>query len=131
MLIRQIGEFQALSATVSSISDEEYVAQKNALSDQLTQVLSLSADDVRRTLIPFSLQAEGIEALDDETIAMLPGVMSKYLVHNRSALTDARFLGFPFHYFYTAVFLLILFVGLCLIYCVRTDAMNKKLDMAD
>ena len=57
--------------------------------------------------------------------------MGLYLIHNRSVLTDTRFLGFPFHYFYTAVFLLILFVGLTWLYCVRTDMFNKKYGIED
>ena len=57
--------------------------------------------------------------------------MGLYLIHNRSVLTDTKFLGFPFHYFYTAVFLLILFVGLCWLYCIRTDMFHKKYGIED
>ncbi|RKX20065.1 MAG: hypothetical protein DRP35_06675 [Candidatus Zixiibacteriota bacterium] len=42
-----------------------------------------------------------------------------------------RFLGFPFHYFYTAVFLLVLFVGLCWIFCFQTDRIYKKLGIEE
>lgn len=61
----------------------------------------------------------------------LPAAMELYLTHNRSGLTDTRFLGFPFHYWYTAQFLLILFIGLCLIYARATDKMNKRLGIED
>ncbi len=56
-------------------------------------------------------------------------IMDKYLVHNQSVLTDTIFLGFPFHYFYTALFLLTLFVLICLIYCYVIDGIMKKYDM--
>lgn len=130
-LLTSIEKFEELSASITSISDEEYIQVKTALSRNLSSSLDLSANDVRRLIIPFGLTSEGIDQLSEESKTSLPGIMNKYLIHNQSVLTDFRFLGFPFHYFYTAVFLLILFVGLCWIYCVRTDAMNKKLEIAD
>jgi putative solute:sodium symporter small subunit len=57
--------------------------------------------------------------------------MEKHLTHNRSVLTDTKFLGFPFHYFYTAVFLLVLFVGLCLVYCRLMDDLSAKYGMEE
>ncbi len=53
-------------------------------------------------------------------------LMNKYLIHNRSVLTDTNFLGFPFHYWYTAEFLLIMFVLLCWTYCFVIDRVYKK-----
>lgn len=129
--LREISEFDAIAASISDIADPEYVQLKNALSRKLSPVLGLDDTDVRTKLVPFSLNPEGMDTLGEETKSILPDVMSKYLIHNRSVLTDFRFLGFPFHYFYTAVFLLVLFVGLCLIYCLRTDAQNRKLNLAD
>ena len=123
--------YRMTSASITSISNEEYILLKTAISNNLSSTLDLSPYDVRRKMIPFGIQSEGVEMITEETKNSLPGVMEKYLIHNQSVLTDLRFLGFPFHYFYTAVFLLILFVGLCWIYCVRTDAMNKKLEIAD
>jgi putative solute:sodium symporter small subunit len=52
--------------------------------------------------------------------------MTKYATHNQSVLTDFAFLGFPFHYFYSGVFLLILFVFLCWLYCIRLERLQKK-----
>jgi putative solute:sodium symporter small subunit len=77
------------------------------------------------------LSAENTGKLTSETINSLPGIMKKYLIHNQSFLTDFKFLGFPFHYFYTAIFLLILFVGLCWLYCVKADSLNAKLGIVD
>lgn len=130
-LLEDIKEFEEVSASISNISNEEYILLKTAISNNLSSALDLSTYDVRRKIIPFGIQSEGVQMMTEETQNNLPGVMEKYLIHNQSVLTDLRFLGFPFHYFYTAVFLLILFVGLCWIYCVKTDAMNKKLEIAD
>ncbi|MFC1670672.1 DUF4212 domain-containing protein, partial [Spirochaetota bacterium] len=49
-----------------------------------------------------------------------------YLIHNRNVLTDIKFLGFPFHYFYTSQLLLIMFVLICLVYCIATDRIHRK-----
>lgn len=67
------------------------------------------------------------DATDYSAVSGLPDAMDLYLVHNRSFLTDTSFLGFPLHYYYTAQFLLILFIVLCLIYARATDKMNKRL----
>jgi len=61
----------------------------------------------------------------------LPAIMSLYLTHNQSVLTDTQFLGFPFHYFYTSVFLLVLFVALCWVYCFIIDRMHSKMGTYD
>ena len=94
-------------------------------------LMKFSNTDVRAKILPLELTSKGMDALQDETIKYLPAIMQKYLVHNQSVLTDFKFLGFPFHYFYTAVFLLILFIGLCLVYCVRIDSLNAKLNLID
>lgn len=130
-LLNKIVEFENISETISSISDENYIAAKSQLTTTLGNTLAISDYDVRKKLIPFALQSSSAGNLNELSVSELPALMSKYLIHNRSVLTDMRFLGFPFHYFYTAVFLLILFVALCWIYCVRTDAMNKKLAIAE
>jgi putative solute:sodium symporter small subunit len=70
-------------------------------------------------------------ARDYTALSGLPDAMKLYLTHNRSVLTDARFLGFPLHYYYTAQFLLILFIVLCLIYAKATDKMNTRLGIED
>ncbi|MBD3267637.1 DUF4212 domain-containing protein, partial [bacterium] len=84
-------------------------------------------DPLRYDLLPYSLLSSPSEKLSDE----LPAIMELYLVHNQSFLTDFRFLGFPFHYWYTAQFLLILFVVLCLIYAYQTDRSNEKYNFPD
>lgn len=83
-------------------------------------------DKIMRDLLPFSLVKVDSETFPEECRAKLPGIMELYLIHNRSFLTDFTFLGFPFHYWYTAQFLLILFVVLCIIYAVRIEKANSK-----
>lgn len=126
-----ISRFEEKRASIENISNPEYIAAKKQLSDELSPVLNLSAIDIRAKILPLELTSKGISELAIESRAKLPEVMKKYMVHNQSVLTDFKFLGFPFHYFYTAVFLLILFVGLCWLYCVLTDRVNAKLDIAD
>ncbi len=130
-LVAKIVEFEEIKAGITNISDETYVKAKQDLSSKLSGKLGLSKLDVRSTILPLELVSANIGALSDETVSSLPSTMEKYLVHNQSFLTDFTLLGFPFHYFYTAVFLLILFVGLCWLYCVRTDLRNRKLGIED
>ncbi len=83
-------------------------------------------DKIMKDLLPASIVKVENSSLSAESKKALPEIMKLYLIHNQSFLTDFQFLGFPFHYWYTAQFLLILFVVLCLIYAVTIDKMNKK-----
>ncbi len=71
----------------------------------------------------------------DETsysgLSGLPEAMSLYHTHNRSFLTDTSLFRFPLHYYYTAQFLLILFIVLCLVYARVTDKLNKRLGIEE
>jgi putative solute:sodium symporter small subunit len=127
----KIRNFETIKASISDISDPDYITAKKDLSLELSPKLGLSQKDVRSKILPLELSADLGVSLTEETTNTLPGIMKKYLVHNQSVLTDFKFLGFPFHYFYTAIFLLILFVGLCWLYCVRTDSLNKRLNIID
>jgi len=126
-----IREFEEKRESIDDLSNPGYIEAKMNLSKELSPVLGLSSSDIRSRILPFELKSAGIGDLTEGSKTKLPVVMKKYLVHNQSFLTDFKFLGFPFHYFYTAVFLLILFVGLCWLYCVLTDRVNAKLDIAD
>ncbi len=88
-------------------------------------------DKIMIDLLPFSLIQMSSTKLNADVRDTLPEIMELYLVHNQSVLTDFNFIGFPFHYWYTAQFLLIMFVVLCLIYAVITDRSNKKFNMDD
>lgn len=126
-----ISEFETLAASITDISDKAYVAKKNELIPLMAELFALNELDVRTKIAPLGLKSELMESLDDSRRNQMVETMGLYLIHNRSVLTDAKFLGFPFHYFYTAVFLLILFVGLCWLYCVRTDMYNKRYGVED
>ena len=88
-------------------------------------------DKIMGDLLPSSLIKVETNTLCDGCKNSLPKIMKLYLVHNQNALTDFQFMGFPFHYWYTAQFLLIMFVVLCLIYAKTVDRMNKKYDFIE
>lgn len=88
-------------------------------------------DKIMTDLLPASLVKLENASLSSEVQESLTGIMELYLTHNQSFLTDFKFMGFPFHYWYTAQFLLILFVVLCLIYAVSIDKLNTKYEIAE
>ena len=119
------------AADYANLTDGQII-QKEAF-DAKTKIVAASIglkdtgfDKLMIALLPNSLTSENPTLLSDNSKAALPGIMKLFLVHNRSFLTDTKFLGFPFHYWYTAQFLLILFVVLCLVYAVLIDKINAK-----
>ena len=120
-LRQDIAAFEKIKGEVENIMEPAYVNAKNELASAVSPVLGLSPRDVRTTLVSIELSADMMDALSAVSKEAIPAAMSLYLIHPQSFLTDGRIFGFPFHYFYTAVFLLILFVGLCWLYCVRAD----------
>lgn len=102
----------------------------NGIADKL-----IPAEDkfrrVKLIWLPYELRAEAILNPQPIDKAKVDQVMSLYLTHNQSFLTDFRFLGFPFHYFYTAVFLLVLFVLLCVMYAFRIQHLHRKFGMEE
>ncbi|MGD8778175.1 MAG: DUF4212 domain-containing protein [Ignavibacteria bacterium] len=88
-------------------------------------------DKIMIDLLPTSLVKLNSEAFPEEYKSALPGIMKLYLVHNQNFFTDFIFLGFPFHYWYTAQFLLIMFVVLCIIYAASIEKANKKFNFVE
>lgn len=88
-------------------------------------------EKIMKDLLPTSITEVESPTLKEETKNALPAIMELYLIHNQSFLTDFTFLGFPFHYWYSAQFLLILFVVLCLIYAVAIDKLNAKYEFIE
>ena len=88
-------------------------------------------DKIMTDLLPYSIIKVENENLSDENINAIPGIMKLYLVHNQNFLTEFKFLGFPFHYWYTAQFLLILFVVLCFVYAFVIEKTNTKHDFVE
>ncbi len=81
---------------------------------------------VKRSIFITMIQGKTLSNLPQEYQIEMDKIMDLYLTHNQSVLTDTKFLGFPFHYFYSAVFLLMLFVVLCWVYAYKTEVLNKK-----
>ncbi len=127
--LSKISSFQVLQAEIKDIRDQNYIAERDKLNQEAAQILGLSSTDVRSLMIAFSLKPEFTNPASAEDFEVIHNAMKKYTTHNQSFLTDWNFIGFPFHYFYTAVFLLVLFVFLCWLYCVRTDANHKLLSV--
>ncbi len=125
-LMAAVADFESIAESIENIMDETYVNRKNEIIPMLGTLYNLDPSDVRRKIAPLEVKSSLMNTFEDENRKLFVESMEMYLVHNQSVLTDMKFLGFPFHYFYTAVFLLILFVGLCWLYCIRTDMFNKK-----
>jgi putative solute:sodium symporter small subunit len=126
-----VKNFEEYAATIPDITDETYLAEKSALIPVIAGLFNLNELDVRANLAPLEIKSSMMESFDDSGKDQMMETMGLYLIHNRSFLTDAIFLGFPFHYFYTAFFLLVLFVGLCWLYCLRTDMYNRIYGIED
>ncbi|MFZ0283392.1 MAG: hypothetical protein WAL29_17200 [Bacteroidales bacterium] len=128
VMISAISEIRDLKVQLSGAKDQKYldlkllIAEKNkVISSPGEQYSGFKAGSLELSLLTASLQEKYPSSLNDASFANLPQIMKLYLTHNQSFLTDSKFLGFPFHYFYTAVFLLILFIALCIIYNIMIE----------
>jgi len=126
LLMDLIEDFRGKAETSDGITAPDYLAAKGALETEVAGILGVAADDPLRLVIPFTLARGNPDQVSTRDLEMTETTMGLYLIHNRSFLTDSRFLGFPFHYFYSAVFLLTLFIGLCWAYCFITDRREAK-----
>ncbi|MFO8088073.1 MAG: DUF4212 domain-containing protein [Bacteroidales bacterium] len=131
MLSDEISKFKAVKDTTSDVMNPVYQDAKFRLQAHAAPMLQLMKSDVRIRKLPLELRTDYPEQLSPEQIRKLENILDAYLIHNRSVLTDTIVLGFPFHYFYTAVLLLILFVVLCWLYCITADSQNKKHNIQD
>ncbi|MDA3818915.1 MAG: DUF4212 domain-containing protein [Candidatus Delongbacteria bacterium] len=122
----KIESFNAIKESTESITDPKYEEAKQELAALGAGILNLPDNDVRKRVIPLEMRTDYPQSLSPELQKKLDDILSRYLIHNESVLTNTKFLGFPFHYFYTAIFLLILFVVLCWIYCLQATAADKK-----
>jgi len=112
--------------SMKSLYDNVHNEDVTKLTAQSLGLKSAGFDKIMIDLIPNSLIKLSNGAFPKECKAELPGIMELYLVHNQSFLTNFNFMGFPFHYWYTAQFLLIMFVVLCIIYAKAIDKANVK-----
>ncbi|MFH0841441.1 MAG: hypothetical protein V1903_02350 [Bacteroidota bacterium] len=132
-IIGVLADTRKLKSELATTRDQEYLDIKSEITGKSQNLISLLESytgfipsSLEATILINSLKEEYPLTLADESLTRLPAVMKLYLTHNQSKLTDTKFLGFPFHYFYTAVFLLILFVALCIIYNVLIEWRLRK-----
>jgi len=127
-----IKELKSTREKLGKATDADYaqlqsdlVRIKKTINTIANEKTGIDPTNNKEEILPYNLNAENKElsAIDTEA---LPKIMKLYLTHNQSFLTDTKFLGFPFHYFYTAEFLLMLFVGLSLFYSIRITQLQKK-----
>lgn len=116
---------ESLSLTLAKMAPGQEIDASSAA--EILQLQSKGYDQLMIELLPYSL----VELETSEYPEGLAGVMEKFGTHPRGPLTDFTFLGFPFHYWYTAQFLLILFVLLCLLYAVKIEKIYKKHDFVE
>ncbi len=145
-LCHNVEVFNELKSSSENIANPEYIIARKKLEADVASIIGVSAEDTKIIAISFAINPDSKDEFTEENKVLVENyskdefteenkvlvekAMNLYMTHNRSFLTDFTFLGFPFHYFYSAVFLLILFVGLCWIYCVETDKIEKQEQMA-
>lgn len=119
-----------LKTQITSLRHEGYLQTKEAIISKAAPALGIGETTLLAQLLAIGID-DDMRELSEDHKSRVPDIMSLYLTHNRSVLTDTVFLGFPFHYFYTAVFLLVFFIGLCWVYCYRTDKLHAKLNFLE
>lgn len=124
-------KFESAAKNANVVTEPDYIKAKLELGAIAQQILKLNPATVLAKILPLELRSSGILEFTEANKATVEACMPLYTIHNRSVLTDTKFLGFPFHYFYTAVFLLILFIGLCLAYCYKVDKYNASIGLAE
>jgi putative solute:sodium symporter small subunit len=138
-LLKNVMDFRVSRENLAkSTNDEGYLQAKETLDKskkeiltQVSEIHGFSSSSLEANIVAFNLTEADVQQLSEKDINSLPDIMKLYLVHNQSFLTDFKFLGFPFHYFYTAEFLLILFVLLSLIYSMRIEKLQKKFKIVE
>jgi len=91
----------------------------------INSALGITGNKAMMAVVPYALVPVAPESMVMADPAMKP-LMDKFFIHNQSVLTDTIVFGFPFHYLYTALILLVTFVLICLIYCQVIDRLMKK-----
>jgi len=132
-IMSNVSELKNLKARLIAAEDQEYLDIRASIRSEEKIISSLTAvysgfkdGSLEESIYTSSLIDSYPESITDKAFNRLPELMKLYLTHNQSVLTDTKFLGFPFHYFYTAVFLLILFIGLCITYNILIEWRLKK-----
>jgi hypothetical protein len=133
VILSGISDLKSLKTQLVQADEQEYLDLKKMIGEKnkaLTDICAPYSDfkfgSLEAAVFINSLEDRYPESFDDISFARLPEIMKLYLTHNQSILTDSKVLGFPFHYFYTAVFLLILFIALCVIYNILIESRLRK-----
>lgn len=132
-IMSNVAELKNLKSRLISAEGQDYLDIRSSIREEERIISSLTTmysgfteGSLEESIYTSSLIDNYPQSVTDEAFNRLPSLMKLYLTHNQSVLTDTRFLGFPFHYFYTAVFLLILFIGLCITYNILIEWRLKK-----
>lgn len=132
-LVTTVSEIGALRAKLPALKDQEYLTTKIKIAELSNSIVIVTAPftgiekgSLEASIFTYSLGNDYPASFTDKSFVGLEAIMKYYMTHNQSVLTDTKFLGFPFHYFYTAVFLLILFIGLCITYNMMIEWRLKK-----
>ncbi len=122
-----------LRSSLASLKGEQYLEVKkkisehySAITDATVKYTGFTRGSLESSIFVYSLQTSYPLSMSDASFDRLEDIMKLYMTHNQSFLTDSKVIGFPFHYFYTAVFLLILFVILCIVYNLLVEWRLKK-----
>ncbi len=133
LIISELSEAKSLKERLAQAKDQDYLDAKIRIGEKNKALIAFcepysgfKQGSLEAAIFSSSLNDTYPASFDDPSYARLPEIMKLYLTHNQSVLTDSLFLGFPFHYFYTAVFLLILFVSLCILYNILIEWRLKK-----
>lgn len=123
LLLEKVTALDAMHSEIGTLKGQPYLNLKLRIQEASATIVKMLEDytgfgttSLEAPILAASLVKDYPASLQDASFEQLPGIMKLYMTHNQSVLTDTKFLGFPFHYFYTAVFLLVLFVVLCIVY---------------
>ena len=132
-VLSEVTDINTLKSQLAAAKDQQFLNTKSSILEKGNRIAEitlaytgLKAGSLEQKIYINSLSPTFPGSLSDAALATLPQIMKLYLTHNQSVLTDSKFLGFPFHYFYTAVFLLVLFVCLCIVYNILIEWRLKK-----
>jgi len=122
-VMKKVAALELMHADIAALKGQEYMDLKFRIQDASSGLIGMlepytgyGTTSLEAPILAASLRKDYPASLTESSLSRLPDIMKLYLTHNQSVLTDTKFLGFPFHYFYTAVFLLVLFVVLCIVY---------------
>ena len=131
-LSEMVKEMALLRASLQTQKDQQFLETKMKITDISGKIIDLTSvstgiekGSLEASIFIASIKSEYPASMNDPAFGQLDAIMKLFMTHNQSVLTDKIFLGFPFHYFYTAVFLLILFIALCIVYNILIERRLK------